>query len=142
MKDCRRCGSSIDDGAQFCPDCGAPQTDTARSELATLARDELEPSQLPSGDGSEDTRLLGAAGGDPDRLWDRAGYAVGFVTLVLALGLLFDPAAVPLFLAGLVILPPMRYLLASPFGRPFIREFMLALYAVFAVLGGVLFVLL
>jgi len=142
MKDCRRCGSSIDDGAQFCPDCGAPQTDTARSELADLARDELEPSQLPSGDGGGGTRLLGQVAGDPDNVLDRVAYAVGFVTLVLALGLLFDPAAVPLLLAGIVVLPPMRYLLARPFGRPFIREFMLALYAVFAAIGGALFVLL
>lgn len=142
MKDCRRCGSSLDDGAQFCPDCGAPQTDTARAELADLARDELEPSQLPSGDGGGGNRLLGEVAGDPDILLDRVAYAVGFVTLVLALGLLFDPAAAPLFLAGLVILPPMRYLLAKPFGRPFIREFMIGLYAVFAVVGGALFVLL
>jgi hypothetical protein len=142
MKDCRRCGASIDDAAQFCPDCGAPQSDAARAELADLAREELEPSQLPSGDGGGGGPLLGAVGGDPDTLLDRVAYAVGFVTLVLALALLFDPAAVPLFLAGLVILPPMRYLLARPFGRPFIREFMLALYAVFAVVGGVLFVLL
>jgi hypothetical protein len=142
MKDCRRCGSAIDDGAQFCPDCGAPQSDAAKSELAALARDELEPSQLPSGDGGG-SALPGSVAGDPDSLVDRVAYAVGFVTLVLALALLFDPAAVPLFLAGVVILPPMRYLLARPvFGRPFIREFMVALYAVLAVVGGALFVLL
>lgn len=141
MKDCRRCGSAIDDGAQFCPDCGTPQSDAARAELADLARDELEPSQLPGGGGGA-SPLPGGVTGDPDTLLDRAAYAVGFVTLVLALALLFDPAAIPLFLAGLVILPPMRYLLARPFGRPFIREFMVALYAVFAVVGGALFVLL
>jgi len=141
MKDCRRCGSAIDDAAQFCPDCGTPQTEEARAQFADLAREELDESDLPGG-GRDRGQLLAQLTGDTDRLWDRAGYAVGFVTIVLAIAVLTNPAGVPLFLAGLVILPPTRHLLGRPFGRPFIREFMVALYAVFAVIGGVLFVLL
>jgi hypothetical protein len=48
----------------------------------------------------------------------------------------------PLILGGIAILPPIRRLTAEPLGSPLKREVMAGIYAVFALIGIALFVLL
>ena len=79
---------------------------------------------------------------DREQLWRRGCYVVGYGTIVVALTLVPQAGAFPLILGGIAILPPIRRLTAEPLGSPLKREVMAGLYAVFALLGVALLVLL
>ena len=155
MKSCPRCETEIDESARYCVQCGAPQTEAAADELEQYVQRQAE--QLTAGSGaggggaggggggSDDGGTLGAAAeqlSDREQLWRRGCYVVGYATVVVAITRLPNVDALPLFLGGVAILPPIRRLTAEPLGYPLTREVMVGLYAVFVLIGVALFVLL
>ena len=157
MKSCPRCEASIDDGARFCVECGAPQTEDAAEELDEYVQRQAETVVAESGTGADGGN--GGSGGDEnseatsrfvptedltdrEQLWRRGCYVLGYGTIVVALTLVPAIGAFVLILGGIVILPPIRRLTAEPLGSPLKREVMAALYALLALIGILLLVLL
>jgi len=158
MKTCPRCDSSIDDEARYCVECGAPQTEDAAEELDEYVQRQAQQVAAESG-GAAGGGDAGGAGGsdgsdggsrfvpteeltDREQLWRRGCYVAGYGTIVVALTRVPQIGAFLLILGGIAILPPIRRLTAEPLGSPLKREVMAGLYAVFALLGVALLVLL
>ncbi|OYR56408.1 zinc ribbon domain-containing protein [Halorubrum sp. Ea1] len=153
MKTCPRCESSIDDEARYCVDCGAPQTEAAAEELDEYVQRQAQQVAADSGAAGGDGGSGGGNGGvagfvpteeltDREQLWRRGCYVAGYGTIVVALTLVPQAGAFLLILGGIAILPPVRRLTAEPLGSPLKREVMAGLYAIFAVIGAALLVLL
>ena len=155
MKTCPRCESSIDDEARYCVDCGAPQTEAAAEELDEYVQEQARKVAGDSGGGGDGFGNAGAGddGGvagfvpteeltDREQLWRRGCYVAGYGTIVVALTLVPQVGAFLLILGGIAVLPPVRRLTAEPLGSPLKREVMAGLYAIFAVLGAALLLLL
>jgi len=149
MKTCPRCDSSLDDEARYCVECGAPQTEDAAEELDEYVQRQAQQVAADSG-GAVAGGNAGDGSGfapteeltDREQLWRRGCYVLGYGTIVVALTLVPQIGAFPLILGGIAILPPIRRLTAEPLGSPLKREVMAGLYAVFALLGVALLVLL
>ena len=148
MASCPRCEASIDETDRYCSECGAPQTEDAAEELDNYVRRQA---QQTTGVGVSDGNEAGAAPNGSrsaaalthrEQLWRRGAYVLGYGTVVVALTRVPAAGSWPLILAGIVILPPIRRLTAEPLGSPLKREVMAALYAVFILIGVLLFVLL
>jgi hypothetical protein len=149
MKSCPRCEASIDDSARFCSQCGAPQNEEAAEELDQyVQRQAKQVAARSGGDGSGGTGDVTAADifgvaaeelTEREQLWRRGSYVLGYATIVIALTQITNPGAWFLLLGGIAILPPTRRLLGLPVGGTFKREAMAGLYAVFVILGAVLF---
>ncbi|WP_418285576.1 zinc-ribbon domain-containing protein [Halorubrum sp. DTA46] len=155
MKTCPRCESSIDDEARYCIECGAPQTEPAAEEFDEYVQRQAKQVAAESGTGAGggsggERRADGAGSGfasmeeltDREQLWRRGCYVAGYGTVVIALTLVPQIGSFLLILGGIAILPPIRRLTAGPLGSPLKREVMAGLYAVFAVTGIALLVLL
>jgi len=150
MKTCPRCDSSLDDEARYCVECGAPQTEDAAEELDEYVQRQAQQMTADSGGAGGGNDGSGGGSGfvptdqltDREQLWRRGCYVLGYGTIVVALTLVPQIGAFPLILGGLAILPPIRRLTAEPLGSPLKREVMAGLYAVFALLGVALLVLL
>ncbi|PAU83807.1 zinc ribbon domain-containing protein [Halorubrum salipaludis] len=149
MKTCPRCDSSLDDEARYCVECGAPQTEDAAEELDEYVRRQAQQTGGGSGGGDNAGDDGGGSGfvpteelTDREQLWRRGCYVAGYGTTVVALTLIPEIGAFLLVLAGIAILPPVRRLTAEPLGSPLKREVMAGLYAVLALLGVALLVLL
>ncbi|WP_050033242.1 zinc ribbon domain-containing protein [Halorubrum halophilum] len=152
MKTCPRCDSSLDDEARYCVECGAPQTEDAAEELDEYVQRQAQQVAADSGaegggsdgsDGDDGSRFIPTEElTDREQLWRRGCYVLGYGTIVVALTLVPQVGAFPLILGGIAILPPIRRLTAEPLGSPLKREVMAGLYAVFALLGVALLVLL
>jgi hypothetical protein len=149
MASCPRCDAPVDDDARYCAQCGAPQTEDAAEELDEYVQRQAEQVAGGGGGGSEG----GSSGGgdafpsmeelsDREQLWRRGSYVLGYGTVVIALTRVPAAESWPLILAGIAILPPIRRLTAEPLGSPLKREVMAGIYAVFALIGIALFVLL
>ncbi|MGQ3329792.1 zinc-ribbon domain-containing protein [Halorubrum sp. FL23] len=144
MKTCPRCDSSLDDGARYCVECGAPQTEDAADELDEYVQRQAQQVAAES-EGGADGDDDGGSGfvptedlTDREQLWRRGCYVLGYGTIVVALTFVPRPGAFPLIFGGIAILPPIRRLTAEPLGSPLKREVMVGLYAVFALLGAAL----
>jgi len=150
MKTCPRCDSSLDDEARYCVECGAPQTDDAAEELDEYVQRQAQQMNADSGGAGGGNDGSGGESGfvptdqltDREQLWRRGCYVLGYGTIVVALTRVPQIGAFPLILGGIAILPPIRRLTAEPLGSPLKREVMAGLYAVFALLGVALLVLL
>ena len=157
MKTCPRCESSIDDEARYCVDCGAPQTEAAAEELDEYVQRQAQQVAADSGaagggsgSGRDGSGGNGGVAGfvpteeltDREQLWRRGCYVAGYGTIVVALTRVPRAGAFLLILGGIAILPPVRRLTAEPLGSPLKREVMAGLYAVLALLGVALLVLL
>ena len=148
MKTCPRCDSSLDDEARYCVECGAPQTEDAAEELDEYVQRQAQQMTADSGGGGGGNDGGGSGFApteeltDREQLWRRGSYVLGYGTVVVALTLVPQIGAFPLILGGIAILPPIRRLTAEPLGSPLKREVMAGLYAVFALLGVALLVLL
>lgn len=157
MKTCPRCESSIDDQARYCIDCGAPQTEPAAEEFDEYVQRQAQQVAAESGtagDGFGDDSVGGSDGDgvsrfvptedltDREQLWRRGCYVAGYGTIVVALTLVPAIGAFLLILGGIAILPPIRRLTAEPLGSPLKQEVMVGLYAVLALFGAALLVLL
>ncbi|KDS91394.1 hypothetical protein FK85_02600 [Halorubrum saccharovorum] len=152
MKTCPRCDSSLDDEARYCVECGAPQTEDAAEELDEYVQRQAQQVAADSGaegggsdgsDGDDGSRFIPTEElTDREQLWRRGCYVLGYGTIVVALTLVPQVGAFPLILGGIAILPPIRRLTAEPLGSPLKREVVAGLYAVFALLGVALLVLL
>lgn len=134
------------DEARYCAQCGAPQTEDAAEELDEYVRrqaEEVAGAGSTDGGNAESNAFPSKAElTDRQQLWRRGCYVVGYGTVVVALTLVPAAGAFPLILAGIAILPPIRRLTAEPLGSPLKREVMAGTYAVFALIGAALFVLL
>ncbi|WP_280587201.1 zinc ribbon domain-containing protein [Halorubrum sp. Boch-26] len=156
MKTCPRCESSIDDEARYCLECGAPQTEEAAEELDEYVQRQAQQVAADSGATDGESGGDGSDGGDGgvaafvpteeltdrEQLWRRGCYVAGYGSIVVALTLVPQVGAFVLILGGIAILPPVRRLTAEPLGSPLKREVMAGLYAVLALLGIALLVLL
>jgi len=145
MKSCPRCEASLDDDARYCVECGAPQTEDAAEELDEYVQRQAQ--QVADERGGDDGSASGGVRDavsltDREQLWRRGCYVVGYGTVVVAITLIPQIGAFPLLLAGIAILPPVRRLTAEPLGSPLKREVMAGLYAIFALVGVALLVLL
>lgn len=142
MRSCPRCEASIDDDARYCVECGAPQTEDAAAELDEYVQRQARQVADERDDESASDGLADAADlTDREQLWRRGCYVVGYGTVVVALTLVPQIGALPLLVAGVVILPPVRRLTAKPLGSPLKREVMAGLYAILALVGVALLVL-
>ena len=143
MRSCPRCEASIDDDARYCVECGAPQTEDAAAELDEYVQRQARQVADERDDESASDGLADAADlTDRGQLWRRGCYVVGYGTVVVALTLVPQIGALPLLVAGVVILPPVRRLTAEPLGSPLKREVMAGIYGVFVLVGIALFALL
>ncbi|MBP1922213.1 hypothetical protein J2751_001219 [Halorubrum alkaliphilum] len=156
MASCPRCEASIDEGDRYCRECGAPQTEDAAEELDEYVKRQAKQVAGSGGGGGGSGGGGGGSGGssgsdgfadmaeltDRERLWRRGCYVLGYGTIVIALTLVPAIGSFFLILGGIAILPPIRRLTAEPLGSPLKREVMVGLYAMFAVIGVMLFVLL
>ena len=149
MPSCPRCDAPVDDEARYCAQCGAPQTEDAAEELDEYVQRQAEQVAGGGGGGSEGGESSASDAfpsmeklSDREQLWRRGSYVVGYGTVVIALTRVPAPESWPLILAGIAILPPIRRLTAEPLGSPLKREVMAGIYAVFALIGIALFVLL
>jgi len=142
MRSCPRCEASIDDDARYCVECGAPQTEDAAGELDEYVQRQARQVADERDDESASDGLADAADlTDREQLWRRGCYVVGYGTVVVALTLVPQIGALPLLVAGVAILPPVRRLTAKPLGSPLKREVMAGLYAILALVGVALLVL-
>ncbi len=142
MRSCPRCEASIDDDARYCVECGAPQTEDAAAELDEYVQRQARQVADERDDESASDGLADAADlTDREQLWRRGCYVVGYGTVVVALTLVPQIGALPLLVAGVAILPPVRRLTAKPLGSPLKREVMAGLYAILALVGVALLVL-
>ena len=142
MRSCPRCEASIDDDARYCVECGAPQTEDAAAELDEYVQRQARQVADERDDESASDGLADAADlTDREQLWRRGCYVVGYGTVVVALTLVPQIGALPLLVAGIAILPPVRRLTAKPLGSPLKREVMAGLYAILALVGVALLVL-
>jgi len=138
MRSCPRCEASIDDDARYCVECGAPQTEDAAGELDEYVQRQARQVADERDDESASDGLADAADlTDREQLWRRGCYVVGYGTVVVALTLVPQIGALPLLVAGVAILPPVRRLTAKPLGSPLKREVMAGLYAILALVVGV-----
>ena len=157
MKSCPRCEASIDDEARFCVDCGAPQTEDAAEDLDEYVQRQaekvVEESEMGTGagnsgngadeSGNDGSRFVPTEDlTDREQLWRRGCYVLGYGTIVVALTLVPAIGSFALILGGIAILPPIRRLTAEPLGSPLKREVMAGLYALLALIGVLLLVLL
>lgn len=148
MPSCPRCDAPVDDDVRYCAQCGAPQTEHAAEELDEYVQRQAEEVARESGgsggDGPGDGDAFPSTEEltDREQLWRRGSYVLGYGTVVVALTRVPAPESWPLILAGIAILPPIRRLTAEPLGSPLKREVMAGIYAVFALIGIALFVLL
>ncbi|SFR30489.1 MULTISPECIES: zinc ribbon domain-containing protein [Halorubrum] len=150
MPSCPRCDAPVDDEARYCAQCGAPQTEDAAEELDEYVQRQAEQVAGSGGGGGSDGGDSGSGDAFPskadltdrEQLWRRGSYALGYGTVVVALTRVPAPESWPLILGGIAVLPPIRRLTAEPLGSPLKREVMAGLYAVFALIGIALFVLL
>ncbi|ELZ49200.1 hypothetical protein C465_08803 [Halorubrum distributum JCM 9100] len=149
MPSCPRCDAPVDDEARYCAQCGAPQTEDAAEELDEYVQRQAEQVAGGGGGGSEGGESSASDAfpsmeelSDREQLWRRGSYVVGYGTVVIALTRVPAPESWPLILAGIAILPPIRRLTAEPLGSPLKREVMAGIYAVFALIGIALFVVL
>ena len=144
MKTCSRCDSSLDDEARYCVNCGAPQTEDAADELNKYVQRQAEQVTVESEDGDDSRSGFSPTEEltDREQLWRRGCYVLGYGTIVVALTRVPAPESWPLILGGIAILPPIRRLTAEPLGSPLKREVMAGIYAVFALIGIALFVVL
>ena len=144
MPSCPRCDAPVDDDARYCAQCGAPQTEDAAEELDEYVQRQAEQVAGSGGGGSGGTETVPSKEELTDRkqLWRRGSYVVGYGTVVVALTRVPAAESWPLLLGGIAILPPIRRLTAEPLGSPLKREVMAGIYAVFALIGIALFVLL
>ena len=150
MPSCPRCDAPVDDDARYCAQCGAPQTEDAAEELDEYVQRQAE--QVAGGNGGAGSGGDGSGGADAfpsmeelsdrEQLWRRGSYVLGYGTVVIALTRVPAAGSWPLILAGVAILPPIRRLTAEPLGSPLKREVMAGVYAIFALIGIALFVLL
>jgi len=101
MADCRSCDASIPEGANFCPDCGAPQNEQAAGALESYIKRRIR--ELST---QELAEIRNEETGE--ELWNRISYAVGWATIVAGLALLPALASGFLLFGGLVALPPIR----------------------------------
>jgi hypothetical protein len=97
------------------------------------------PADVDAGSGSGSGDDEDEDGFDVARFWKPIGYALGYLTVVVGVSRLPRPAGVAFVVGGIAILPPTRWLLGRPFGKPFVRWFMAVLYVVFLVVGVALF---
>ncbi|ELZ31918.1 zinc ribbon domain-containing protein [Halorubrum distributum] len=144
MKTCSRCDSSLDDDARYCVECGAPQTEDAADELNKYVQRQAEQvaAESEGDDDSESGFIPTEELTDREQLWRRGCYVLGYGTIVIALTRVPAAESWPLILGGIAILPPIRRLTAEPLGSPLKREVMAGIYAVFALIGITLFVVL
>jgi len=150
MPSCPRCEASIDESDRYCKQCGAPQTEDAAEELDEYVQQQAEQvvAESDGGGGSDggsnDASRFAPPGNltDREQLWRRGCYVLGYGTIVVALTLVPAVGSFPLILGGIAILPPIRRLTAEPLGSPLKREVMAGLYALLALIGIVLLVLL
>ncbi|QUO48270.1 zinc ribbon domain-containing protein [Halorubrum ruber] len=150
MPSCPRCDAPVDDDARYCAQCGAPQTEDAAEELDEYVQRQAEQVAGSGGGGGSDDSGSGGNDvfpsmeelSDREQLWRRGSYVLGYGTVVIALTRVPAAESWPLILAGIAILPPIRRLTAEPLGSPLKREVMAGIYAVFALIGIALFVLL
>ena len=149
MPACPRCEASITEEARYCAQCGAPQTEDAAEELDKYVQRQAEQVAVGSGSGSEDAGSRGTDAfpsteelTDREQLWRRGSYVLGYGTVVIALTRVPAAESWLLILAGVAILPPIRRLTAEPLGSPLKREVMAGAYALFALIGIALFVVL
>ncbi|TKX43568.1 zinc ribbon domain-containing protein [Halorubrum sp. ARQ200] len=147
MPSCPRCDAPVDDDARYCAQCGAPQTEDAAEELDEYVQRQAE--QVAGSGGSDgggssgnDTFPSMEELSDREQLWRRGSYVLGYGTIVVALTRVPAAESWPLILGGIAILPPIRRLTAEPLGSPLKRGVMAGIYAVFALIGIALFVLL
>ncbi|ELZ38834.1 zinc ribbon domain-containing protein [Halorubrum tebenquichense] len=148
MPSCPRCDAPTDDGDRYCAECGAPQTEDAAEELDEYVQRQAQ-QVAGGGGGGEGGGDSGGGDGfadmadlnDREQLWRRGCYAVGYGTIVVALSI-GAISSIPLILAGIAILPPIRRLTARPLGSSLKREVMAGLYVIFALIGVALYVLL
>ncbi|ELZ54653.1 MULTISPECIES: zinc ribbon domain-containing protein [Halorubrum] len=148
MPSCPRCDAPTDDGDRYCAECGAPQTEDAAEELDEYVQRQAQ-QVAGGGGGGEGGGDSGGGDGfadmadlnDREQLWRRGCYVVGYGTIVIALSI-GKISSIPLILAGIAILPPIRRLTARPLGSSLKREVMAGLYAIFALIGVALYVLL
>ena len=152
MPSCPRCEAPTDEDDRYCGQCGAPQTEDAAEELDEYVQRQAE-QVAGGGAGSEKSGGAGDSGGvskfvptedltDREQLWRRGCYVLGYGTIVVALTIVPRIGSFFLILGGIAILPPIRRLTAEPLGSPLKREVMAGLYAVLALLGILLLVLL
>lgn len=144
MRSCPRCEASLDDDAHYCVECGAPQTEDAAEELDEYVQQQARQVADERGGGDDESDGFADAADltDREQLWRRGCYVVGYGTVVVALTLVPRIGAFPLIVAGIAILPPVRRLTAEPLGSPLKREVMAGLYAILALVGVALLVLL
>jgi len=150
MPSCPRCEAPTDEDDRYCGQCGAPQTEDAAEELDEYVQRQAE--QVAGGgvggDGADGSG--NDASGfvptedltDREQLWRRGCYVLGYGTVVVALTLVPRIGSFFLILGGIAILPPIRRLTAEPLGSPLKREVMAGLYALLALIGILLLVLL
>lgn len=148
MPSCPRCEAATDDGDRYCSQCGAPQTEDAAAELDEYVQRQAQ-QVTGGGGGSADGGSSGSDGfadtadlTDREQLWRRGCYVLGYGTVVVALTLVPAIGSFFLILGGIAILPPIRRLTAEPLGSPLKREVMAGLYALLALIGVLLLVLL
>ncbi|ELZ44149.1 hypothetical protein C464_14980 [Halorubrum coriense DSM 10284] len=149
MPSCPRCDAPVGEEARYCAQCGAPQTEDAAEELDEYVQRQAEQVAGSGGGGSGGTESSASDAfpstedlTDREQLWRRGSYVLGYGTIVVALTRVPAAESWPLLLGGIAILPPIRRLTAEPLGSPLKREVMAGIYAVFALIGIALFVLL
>ncbi|QAU13481.1 zinc ribbon domain-containing protein [Halorubrum sp. BOL3-1] len=149
MPSCPRCDAPTDDGDRYCAECGAPQTEDAAEELDEYVQRQAQQisggggsGEESGGDASSDGLADMADLSDREQLWRRGCYVLGYGTTVVALTFVPAIGAFPLILAGIVILPPLRRLTAEPLGSSLKREVMAGLYAILALIGVALLIIL
>jgi len=124
MSDCRQCGASLEESANFCPRCGAPQNRQASERLQSYVQSQVE--KRRSADES-------ASAAESTSLERRASYVVGYAGVVAALATLPSVAGGCFLLAGVSVLPPVRRVVGRALDRPVPP---LAAAVVFAILAG------
>lgn len=125
MSECRECDRSIPEGANFCPECGAPQNEQAARALESFTKrriEELSPEELEE--------LVDEDVTTQSKLADRLSYALGWATVVAGLAMLPSLASGFLLFGGIVILPPIRRLFERLAGEPPGVAPILALYLI------------
>ena len=136
MPECTNCGTQVDGSANFCPNCGEPQTEAAKTRFNQIVD---KRAKQQAGSMSQSASQSTGSTSQREEIITRVSYALGFIFVVSAVSVLPNLGGVFTLLGGILLFPPVRLLTGRLFGSPIKVEVTGSLAILLAIVGTVIF---